>query len=333
MVSSESLTWRKVTTTDSAVRCATILFAYKTTNLACFSTSSRSFRTIFGSINSSEPANRVWQNCIFVVDGDGNVIDVWDQWDHLFEGTDGPGPHRIRISPYDPERRVWVVHETAHQIFVFSNDGNELIMTLGEKNVGGSDETHFGRPQDVAFLPDGRVLVADGLDNHRIIIMDGEGNYLSEFGEFGDGPGQFNGVHAVATGPDGRIFALDRSGGRVQVFRLTGESTGRNQADVEWVDVWSGFGLPLDIVVNEEHIWVSDLRPLKLVKLDFDGNRLYTWNVANDGPNRFNEVHAFSIDSEGNMYGSDNQLGRTQKLVPKVDADPALIIGTPFVER
>ena len=293
------------------------------------------FKGFAGSIglNVLREPNRVWQNCIFVVDGDGNVIEVWDQWDHLFEGTDGPGPHRIRISPYDPERRVWVVHETAHQIFVFSNDGNELIMTLGEKNVGGSDETHFGRPQDVAFLPDGRVLVADGLDNHRIIIMDGEGNYLSEFGEFGDGPGQFNGVHAVATGPDGRIFALDRSGGRVQVFRLTGESTGRNQADVEWVDVWSGFGLPLDIVVNEEHIWVSDLRPLKLVKLNFDGNRLYTWNVANEGPNRFNEVHAFSIDSEGNMYGSDNQLGRTQKLVPKVDADPALIIGTPFVER
>ena len=135
----------------------------------------------------------------------------------------------------------------------------------------------------MAFLPDGRVLVADGLDNHRIIIMDSEGNYLSEFGEFGDGPGQFNGVHAVATGPDGRIFALDRSGGRVQVFRLTGESAGRNQADVEWVDVWSGFGLPLDIVVNEEYIWMSDLRPLKLVKLDFDGNRLYTWNVANEG--------------------------------------------------
>ena len=74
-------------------------------------------------------------------------IDVWDQWDSLFAGTDGPGPHRIRISPYDPERRVWVVHETGHQIFVFSNDGSELRMTLGEKNVGGSDRTHFGQPQ------------------------------------------------------------------------------------------------------------------------------------------------------------------------------------------
>ena len=282
-------------------------------------------------LNVFREPNRVWKNCILVVDSGGNVLEVWDQWNHLFEGADGPGPHRIRMSPYDPDRRVWVINETLHQIFVFSNDGSELIMTLGEKGVGGSDETHFGRPQDVAFLPDGRVLVADGLDNHRIIIMDGDGNYLSEVGEFGDGPGQFNGVHAVATGPDNTIFALDRSGGRVQVFRVTGESAGPSESGVEWVDVWDGFGLPLDLVVNEEHVWLSDLGPLKLVKLDFDGNRLYTWNVPSEGPTRFNEVHAFSIDSEGNMYGADNQLGRTQKLVPKVDADQELIIGRPFV--
>ena len=106
----------------------------------------------------------------------------------------------VRISPYDPERRVWVVNETFHQIYVFSNDGSELLMTLGEKDVTGDDETHFGRPQDVAFLPDGRILVADGLDNHRVIIMDSEANYLSEFGGHGDGPGQFNGIHALGIG-------------------------------------------------------------------------------------------------------------------------------------
>ena len=126
-----------------------------------------------------EADRRTWQHCIFVVDGDGNLIAVWDQWDHLFEGSDGPGPHRVRISPYDPERRVWVVHETGHQIFVFSNDGSELLMTLGEKNVSGDDETHLGGPQDVAFLPDGRVLVADGLVNSRVIILDADGHYIT----------------------------------------------------------------------------------------------------------------------------------------------------------
>ncbi len=276
---------------------------------------------------------RTWQNCLMVVDGDGNLIEVWDQWDHLCDESDGPGPHRIRISPYDPERRVWVINESRHQIFVLSNDGSELLITLGEKNVGGNDRTHFGRPQDVAFLPDGRVLVADGLDNHRVIIMDSDGNYLSEFGEFGVGPGQFNGIHALGIGPHGLIFALDRANGRVQVFRLTDEASGTYHSEIDYVDTWSGFGLPLDLIVNDDHVWVSDLRPLKMVKLDFEGNRLYTWNVSNDGPTGYLEVHAFSVDSEGNLYGGDNQHGRTQKLVPKSDADQALLIAPPFVQR
>ena len=276
---------------------------------------------------------RTWQNCLMVVDGDGNLIEVWDQWDHLCNESEGPGPHRIRISPYDPERRVWVINESRHQIFVFSNDGRELLMTLGEKNVAGNDRTHFGRPQDVAFLPDGRVLVADGLDNHRVVIMDSAGNYLSEFGGFGEGPGQFNGIHALGIGPNGLIFALDRANGRVQVFRLTDESSGTYHSEIDYVDEWTGFGLPLDLIVNDDHVWVSDLRPLKMVKLDFEGNRLYTWNVSNDGPTGYLEVHAFSVDSEGNLYGGDNQHGRTQKLVPKPDADPTLLIAPPFVQR
>ncbi len=271
---------------------------------------------------------RVWRNCIYTLNGDGEVQERWNQWDHLCAGSEGPGPHRLRISPYDPERRVWVVNETFHQIYVFSNDGSELLMTLGEKGVAGDDDSHFGRPQDVAFLPDGRILVADGLDNHRIVILDEHGRYISEFGGFGDGPGQFNGIHAIGIGPDGLIFALDRSGGRVNVFRTTDDP-----AEVEFVDVWGGLTLTLDIIVGDDHLWVTDLRPLRFVKFDFEGNVLYSWLVPNDLPDGYLEVHTFSVDAEGNLYGGDNQYGRTQKFVPKPDADPDLVIGTPWVSR
>src|SRR5687768_5382998 len=66
---------------------------------------------------------RVWQNCLYPLDRDGRVKANWKQWDHLCEGSHGPGPPRVRISPYDPERRVWLVNETFHQIYVFSDDG------------------------------------------------------------------------------------------------------------------------------------------------------------------------------------------------------------------
>jgi NHL repeat len=271
---------------------------------------------------------RVWRNCLYTLDGDGKVKERWTQWDHLCEGSDGPGPHRLRISPYDPDRRVWVVNETFHQIYVFSNDGSKLLMTLGEKNVPGKDGKHFAKPQDVAFLPDGRVLVADGLDNHRVMILDKNANYLGEFGGFGKEPGQFNGVHAVAVGPAGRIYALDRSGGRINVFRTTADPK-----KVEHVETWAGLQLPLDIIVNDDSLWVTDLRPLRFIKFDFKGKQLYTWLVPPDLPDGYLEVHTFSVDSNGNLYGGDNQYGRTQKFVPKPGADKALLIRPPWVAR
>lgn len=276
----------------------------------------------------TKPELRTWQNCLYVLDGDGNLIESWNQWDNLCENSDGPGPHRIRISPYDPDSKIWVINETLHTIYVFSNDGSELLMTLGERNVPGSDQAHFAKPQDVAFLPDGRVLVADGLDNHRVIILDAEFKYLSEFGGYGNEPGQFNGVHSVAAGPNGLIFALDRSGGRINVFRTTDDP-----AKVDFVDAWTGFSLPLDILVNEDSLWLTDLNPLRFIKMDFEGNRLYSWLVPRELPNGYIEVHSFTVDSELNMYGGDNQYGRTQKFIPKPDADPALIIKQPWFAR
>ena len=241
-----------------------------------------------------EAERRTWQNCIYVVDGDGNVIEVWDQWDHLFEGSDGPGPHRVRVSPYDPERRVWVVHETGHQIFVFSNDGSELLMTLGEKNVPGDDETHFGGPQDVAFLPDGRVLVADGFINSRVVILDAEGNYLDEFGRPGEGRGEFDVVHSVAVGPNGRIFVADRDNRRVQVFNQTTRAAAWYHPNIAPVATWPGFTLPLDVIVNQYEVWVTDLGPAKIVKLDLNGNPLANWELDGEGPGEFIEMHSFA---------------------------------------
>jgi WD40 repeat protein len=280
-------------------------------------------------INVLQVTNRrTWQNCLYTVNGDGEVQEIWNQWDYLCEGSDGPGPHRLRISPYDPESRIWLVNETFHQIYVFSNDGSELLATYGEKLVPGDDETHFGRPQDVAFMPDGRILIADGLDNNRIMIMDSDMNYMGEFGSEGDGPGQTNTIHAVAVGPDGLIFVLDRSGGRVNVWRSTDDAVG-----FDFVRSIGELTLPLDIIVNEDDFWITDLGPLRFINYDFEGNLKYTWLVPRELPDGYLEVHTFSVDSDGNLYGGDNQYGRTQKFVPKPGVDPELLIDPPWVQQ
>jgi hypothetical protein len=276
---------------------------------------------------------RVFQNVIYVVNGDGDIIEVWDQWDELFQGAEGPGPHRIRISPYDPEKRVWVVDESQHQFFVFSNDGSELLHTFGEKGVPGNDETHLAGPQDVAFTPDGRVLVADGFINGRVMILDADLSYITEFGgEPGDGRGRFNRVHSVAVGPDGRIFVADRDNRRVQVFNETTRSAWYHP-NISPIGTWPGFDLPLDIIVNQYDVWVTNVGPdgASIIKFDLNGNPQTVQQLPTEGPGVFTEMHSFAVDSEGTLYGADNQQGRVQKLVPKADADPALLIDPAFV--
>lgn len=277
---------------------------------------------------------RTWQNVIFTVDRDGQVQEIWDQWDHLFTGSEGPGPHRLRISPYDPERRVWVVHETFHQIFVFSNDGSELLQTLGEKGVAGSDEEHFDLPQDVAFLPDGRVLVADGLGNRRVVVLDADGNYESEFGTEGDGLGEFGSLHSIAVGPDSRVIVTDRDSRAVHVFRRRAFDGSRSyHPEFEPEHRWNGFALTLDVLVNEDAIWITEVSPPRVIKLSFDGERLHEWALPTEGPASFIEMHTFAVDGDGVLYGGDNQYARTQKFVPKADADPDHLIGPRYVPR
>jgi WD40 repeat protein len=277
---------------------------------------------------------RVWRNCIYVINSEGEVLEVWDQWDNLFMGTDGPGPHRIRMSPYDPENRVWVVDETGHIIYVFSNDGEELLMTLGEKNVEGNDETHYSQPQDVAFLPDGKILIADGLGNNkRIVVRDADGSYISEFGEAGSGDHQFGSVHALALGPDQRLYALDRDNRDIKVFRQTANRNSAGYPSYAYEANWGDLGMPLDITVSGDNAWVTDLNPPKIVQFNLDGSRKYTFNLPTEGPDFWIEMHSLSVDNNGNLYGTDNQAGRPQKLVPRSDANPEYIVEPQYVPR
>lgn len=277
---------------------------------------------------------RVWQNCIYVVNSEGELLEVWDHWDHLFIGSNGPGPHRLRMSPYDPENRLWLIEESGHIIYVFSNDGEQLLMTLGEKNVPGNDETHYDQPQDVAFLPDGKFLIADGLGNKRVVVRNADGSYHSEFGEEGTQPHQFASVHSIAVGPDDRLYVLDRNNRNVKVYQQTAARDSAGYPAYEYVTTWGGLDTPLDISVGETHAWVTDNDPPKIVQFNLDdGSRNYTWLLPTEGQDYWIEMHSFSADEEGNLYGADNQTGRPQKMVPLPDANPEHVVARPYVPR
>jgi DNA-binding beta-propeller fold protein YncE len=263
------------------------------------------------------PGNEI-RNCIFVLDRNGKQVESWAQWDHLFEGTNGP--HKIRISPYDPERRVWVVNESRHTVYAFSNDGKKLLMTLGEEKVAGNDEKHFGRPQDLTFLPDGSILVADGLTNSRVVKFDKNGKFLTSWGTKGSDTGQLSAVHAVEVDRNRRVYVSDRGNKRIQVF----DENGKHLAT--WPDL--RFANHILVSANQD-VWVIDNMTAEMVKFDASGKRLFSWHMSGKKPGLFHEVHQFSIDAEGTLYCVDNVLGRIQKFRPRRGADPSQLIGPP----
>ncbi|MGH9145382.1 MAG: peptidyl-alpha-hydroxyglycine alpha-amidating lyase family protein [Vicinamibacterales bacterium] len=263
-----------------------------------------------------------WEHIVTVFDAQGNLIEDWTQWDKMFRR-----PHAIYISPYDPQKNIWIVDDYRHAIFKFSNDGKKLLQTLGEPNVPGNDDKHFFRPTFMAWLPDGTFFVADGYQNTRVVKFDNDGKYLMTWGERGTPPekrpGFFNNVHGVAVDPQTRrVFVNDRNNGRVQVFDENGK----------FLDEWSFGQRPVSdvhmfIITSDRALWAADRGTSKLVKYSLDGKFQYSWGVWGDFPGAFWGVHGMSVDQDGNVYTAAVDSGGAQKFTPRKGANPNFLLG------
>lgn len=275
-------------------------------------------------------------NYLVVVDRDGNIIENWTQWDSIFNK-----PHQVYISPYDPERHVWVVERGGGrgvnmQILKFTNDGRELVMRLVDPDHPTSRaearaNPHpgpytYGDPAVLAFLPDGSFLLGDGYWNTRVVKYDADGNYLMEWGELGSGPGQFDLVHGVAVDRDLRVYVGDRSNNRIQVFTEDGEFI------EEWPDVTDPVGVFID---ENDAVWVISATLNRLLKYNRDGELQYYWGAYGGTrggfPGGLSRPHQVDVDEEGNVYVASWDGGWVSKFVPKLGADPDRLIGRQLV--
>jgi hypothetical protein len=269
-----------------------------------------------------------WEHCILVVDANGNITEDWTQWDKMLRR-----PHAVYVSPYDPEKRVWIVDDYRHSIFIFSNDGKRLLQTIGEPNVHAADDKHFYRPTFLTWLPDGTFFVADGYANTRVVKFDKNGKYLMTWGQAGKAgrgappetrPGYMNNVHGIAVDPMTRqVFVNDRQNHRVQVFDENGK----------YLREWS-FGPPpsdihLFIITADRYLWAADRGTSKMLKYDLNGNFLYSWGTWGDFPGGMWGVHGLSTDQDGNFYVAEVDSGRAQKYKPRPGANPAFLVGKP----
>jgi outer membrane protein assembly factor BamB len=136
----------------------------------------------------------------------GEVRKIWG------EKGDGPGQfdlvHAIAI---DRQGLVYVGDRNNSRIQIFDLDGNFK-----------GQWKHVGKPYGLYACQDGTLIVC-GLESDsekfRVLKLASDGEVLAEFGETGDGPGQFLMAHSVYADQDGGVFVADGTANRVQKFQ------------------------------------------------------------------------------------------------------------------
>lgn len=265
-----------------------------------------------------------WEHILNVIDANGKIVESWTQWDKMFKRV-----HAIYISPYDPEKSVWVIDDFRDVIYKFSNDGKKILQTIGTLDKEGADDTHFGGPNCLAWLPDGTMFLADGNHNGRVVKFDKNGKYLAAWGQLGNPPndtrpGYMNDVHGIAADPvTHRVYVVDRKSRRIQVFDENGK----------FLDQWSTGPIPSEILFlymsADRHLWVSDAFMARFIEYDLEGHLLYSWGTFGDWPGGIFGPHSMSVDQEGNFYVAETLNGRVQKFRPRKGANPEFLVGVP----
>ena len=142
----------------------------------------------------------------------GEVVAEW-----RLPKTDRGKPVGATVAP-DGSLVVADTHE--HRIVCYSPSG-ELLWMLGGYGKGRGE---FIYPTDIAFLPDGRMLIAEYGGNDRIQAFGPDRAFMYEFGHCGTGEGEFLRPQAMAYDAErDELYVADAGNHRIEVFTSDGE--------------------------------------------------------------------------------------------------------------
>ena len=170
---------------------------------------------------------------VAVLDGDTGTMKRW--W-----GAYGNKPDDAPLPPYDPaappsqqfrnpvhcadlsnDRLLYVCDRVGNRLQVFRPDGTFVKEGFFSRNT-----RNAGSVWDIAFSKDAEqkyIFIADGV-NEKVHVVDRD--TLQELTTFGDGgrqPGQFFGVHSIATDSSGNVYTTETyEGKRLQKFVYKG---------------------------------------------------------------------------------------------------------------
>jgi sugar lactone lactonase YvrE len=196
----------------------------------------------------------------------------------------------------DAAGRFWVVDRDAHEIVAFDETG-AVVARLGKRH---HPLEPFNHPSDIAFAPEGMIVVADGYAGGRVHVFAGDGRHRHTFGEVGTAPGQFLTVHGIWVTIRSEIVVADRENSRLQVFDMGGKLLRMLDAFHRPSDIWGDAA---------GRLYISDAVPtLTCLSPDFE-------TIGRCRP-VLNGAHGICGSAEGVVYLAEGTPSRISRMVP-----------------
>ena len=270
-------------------------------NLVVFHRGSRSWQVPM-------PKEKIIEDTFIKIDKvTGKIIKSWGS--NLFIM-----PHGLEI---DKEDNIWITDVGLHQVIKYDSNGNEL-MVLGEEYTPGKDSLHFNLPTDVAVSENGSFYVSDGYGNSRIIKFSSEGEYLFEWGVFGENKNEFNIPHGLDLDKNGNVYVADRENNKIQKFDSLGNFI------AEWKNEMIGQLYSVNVNNYENYLFGIDYIVSKnsaplgsdIIKFDLDLNFKSKFGRSGNYKGPKARYHDIQVDNKGNIYVGDILNNKIQKFKP-----------------
>ena len=258
------------------------------------------------------------------------VAGIWGHTGH--GGNDGEDPefsYAIDVE-VDPDGNVFVADLSNARVLKLGPDGLRLA-AWGSNGSGGAngDPPRFAHPTGVAIDSGGYLYVADR-DNHRVVKLSPEGLRLDAWGTDGSGgvdgnPPRFQRLAGIAVDAEDNVVVVDAGNNRVvkvspEGLRLAAwGSQGSGGTDGNPPRFEDPNGIALD---DNGNIYVADTFNHRVLKLSPDGLRLAAWGSEGSkgaevgAAPRFHRPWDIAVDADGNVFVTDRDNHRVQKLDP-----------------
>lgn len=206
--------------------------------------------------------------------------------------------------------RIAVADTHYHRIVIFTADlTGEVSHMFGTKGQGPGQ---FIFPVAVTQDPDGFLYVGEYGEKQRIQKFTVDGTFVTEFGEHGTGPGEFQSPRKILW-RDGTVYVVDAFNNRLQVF----SDDGVFQRIVELPEGAEPLKFPYDIKFDAKgRLFVIENKAGRLTILNPDGTIWGRFGRPSRGLDGFFNPWALAVLSDGRILVADTGNHRLVELTP-----------------